>query len=318
MLQPLITMTPFFRLSSLLTLLVFGLSLSLFAQDEKTFDTYTYTVRNDQPLELDVYSKSGEVAPTVIFVHGGGFYAGTRKEKNIDHFCDSVSNAGYTVVNMSYHLYLEGQSFHCDQPAPNKVKAFESAASDIYSATLFLLENAAALNIEPDAIFLSGSSAGAEAVLQATFAPHNQDTALWEQYPSFQYKGVMAFAGAMTSLDWIDQSSAIPVLLYHGTCDALVPYASAPHHYCPENTVGALLLHGSYSIYERYAELEKSCYLVSACGGKHGSCIYPIEKDITQILSFMDMVLKDTPFLEHRTRHVSDKACKYPSHNPCK
>lgn len=139
-----------------------------------------------------------------------------------------------------------------------------------------------------------------------------------QAFPNFNYRGVMAFAGAMTSLDWINEETVIPALLYHGTCDALVPFASAPHHYCPENTVGALLLHGSYSIYERYDTLNSSCYLVSACGGKHGSCIYPIEKDISQIVWFLETVLEDTPFLEHRTRHVSDKPCKYPSHDPCK
>lgn len=295
-----------------------GLNDTAFAQNEKPFDTYTYTVRDGQPLEMDVYSKSEETAPTVIFVHGGGFYAGTRKEDNIHHFCDSLSNAGYTVVNMSYHLYLEGQSFHCDQPSANKIKAFESAAQDIASATLFLLENAEALHVDTTSIFLSGSSAGAEAVLQAAFSPKSRNSPLLPAHSEFTYKGVMAFAGAMTTLEWINEKSAIPTLLYHGTCDALVPYASATHHYCPENTVGALMLHGSFSIFERYEELDKSCYLVSACGGKHGSCIFPIEKDIDQVLWFLENVMQEKDFLEHRTRHVSDKPCKYPSHNPCK
>ena len=221
------------RLSFLLFIAILGLNHSLFAQDQKGFETYTYTARCGEPLELDVYSRSNEASPTVIFVHGGGFYAGTRKEDNIHHFCDSLANAGFTVVNISYHLYLRGQSFHCDQPAPNKIKAFESAAQDIYAATQFLLENASALHVDKEAMFLSGSSAGAEAVLQAAFAPKKNDSPMQQAFPNFNYRGVMAFAGAMTSLDWINEETVIPALLYHGTCDALVPFASAPRALWP-------------------------------------------------------------------------------------
>lgn len=307
-----------FQTNALLASIFLLVSTSLFAQEKNDFDTYVYSVREGEALELDVYSLSQELAPTVIFVHGGGFYTGTRKEANIDHFCDSLSKAGFTVVNMSYHLYLKGQSFHCDQPSANKIKAFESAAQDIRFATRFLLENDTALHVDRSAIVLCGSSAGAEAVLQAAFAPYGAgQREIEEIVPEFKYKAVLSFAGAMTDLHWINETNACPIMLYHGTCDDLVPYASAAHHYCPDNTVGALMLHGSYSIFEKYEELKASVELVSGCGGKHGSSVYPIEKEIDEVIQFIRKALSGSSFSEHRTRLVSSNPCKHPTHDPC-
>ncbi|MFT5979577.1 MAG: dienelactone hydrolase [Flavobacteriales bacterium] len=308
----------FNQFTSPLFFILILISFSAFSQEYSSFDTYVYSVRAGEALELDVYSSSKEMAPTLLFVHGGGFYSGTRKEANIDHFCDSVSKAGFTVVNLSYHLYLKGQSFHCDQPSAKKIKAFESAAQDIRSALHFLIENDSALYVERSALMLSGSSSGAEAVLQAAFAPYGEGKMeLEELIPEFQFKAVMAFAGAMTDLHWINESNACPIMLYHGTCDDLVPYAYAAHHYCPDETVGALMLHGSYSIFEKYTSLNASIELVSACGGKHGSCIFPIEKEIDEVIQFMQKALAGEKFSKHRTRVVSSKPCKHPTHDPC-
>lgn len=297
-----------------------GLNSSLMARNDFQFnptdsvfkETHTYDVRFRDTLELDVFQPARHDAPTpcVIFVHGGGFFTGTRKEKNIEHFCDSLARNGLVAINISYHLYLKGQSFHCDQASENKVAAFASAVNDLRRATAWVITHAEQLHIDPHRIYLAGSSAGAETVLHAAYWPQNsfldEDQLLQD---SFKYRGVMAFAGALVDTNLIDQSSMIPTLLYHGSCDPLVPYGSATHHYCPEETVGALLLHGSYSIYQRMSNLDATVRLVTACGGKHGSAVTPIERDIKDILDFIRRIENGIPFNEHEVRGKSD--CRY-------
>lgn len=273
----------------------------LSAQD---FSTYVYATKNGIDLELDFYPAKNPSA-TVIFVHGGGFYSGTRKEETIMHFCDSLSKAGINAVNMSYRLHLVGQSFHCDQPVENKIRAIEVAAEDIVTATDWLLQRATEFQINPTTIVLMGSSAGAEAAIYAQY--NLQSTA---------FSAIISCAGAATDLSKINQQSAIPMLMFHGTCDALVPYDEGIHHYCADNTVGALYLFGSHSIFQKMVDLNVSVELVTACGGKHGSAVSPLKNDIPLILEFIRRVHLKGQFTIHEIRET-DNSCSLPDGGVC-
>ena len=266
--------------------------------------THLYAVKKGDSLELDLYRpESTELLPTVIFVHGGGFYAGKRQEKNIEHFCDSLRDCGFAVANISYHLYLKGQSFHCDQPADNKVNAFASAAEDLKNATRFLIDHSDSLGIDTTSIYIAGSSAGAETVLHAAYWPYDYRIPKGASLDKdFRYKGVIAFAGAMVDDMLIQPENVVPTLLYHGTCDPLVPYVEAAHHYCPGNTVGALHLHGSKSIYDRISSIGGTTQLVSVCGAQHSIASKPIEQDIAQIVQFLRRVEAGESFQEMEVR----------------
>lgn len=282
--------------------------------------TVVYAEKSGEKLEADLYTPADSASnrAVVIFVHGGGFYTGTRKEDNIEHFCDSLSRAGYFAVNMSYRLYLKGQSFHCDQPNEEKIKAFATAVNDVRSLTQWLIDRADSLHIDPSRIFLSGSSAGAEAVLHAAYwsqSVYTEGPQLLEN--NFRFAGVCAFAGALIDTNLISSENAIPTLLYHGTDDPLVPYASAIHHYCPEDSPGGLPLHGSYSIFERMRQLNAPVRLVTRCGGKHGSAVTPIEDDIALILRFLRMAEREKSFAEHEIRHLGEDRERYGKWSHC-
>lgn len=281
--------------------------------------TSVYRVIGADSLELDIHfprrpSPEVQPFPVVLFVHGGGFYTGTRKENNIIAFCDSLASQGYLAINMSYRLALKGKSFSCKQPLANKVNAIATAADDIRYATNWLLERQAEFHIDHDAIFLSGSSAGAEAVLHAAYAPTTYgliDTSQVTRLAhNFRYRGLLSFAGAVLDSSWINVENALPSLFYHGNCDALVPYGSALHHYCPPDAPGAMMLHGSYTLCNRMEALNTSVRLVTACGGQHGSAVYPIEKEIPSIIRFLDEVLEGRSFYDHDVRMMYDKTCE--------
>ncbi|MBI1266249.1 MAG: alpha/beta hydrolase fold domain-containing protein [Cryomorphaceae bacterium] len=285
----------------ILTFAVFFFSCSAAAQ---SFTTLVYSSKEGVDLELDFYPAENPEA-TLIFVHGGGFYSGTRKEENIMHFCDSLAQAGINVVNMSYRLHLVGQSFHCDQPVKNKIRAIEIAAEDILSATEYLSKHAEQLQIDPEKIVLMGSSAGAEAALYAKY-----------NLGSSAFSALISCAGAATDMSKITKASAIPTLLFHGTCDALVPYDKGIHHYCPESSVGALYLFGSYTIYRKMVELDVSVELVTACGGKHGSAVTPLERDIPLILEFIRRANSKGHFTIHEIRETG-RSCSLPDGGVC-
>lgn len=290
-------------------------------KDSLTMETFTYAIKGNDTLDLDVYQyiKDADVEqPVMIFVHGGGFYAGTRKEDNIDHFCKEVAKGGYTVLNISYRLYLKGRSFHCSMPNAEKVNAFRTAVSDLRTATDWLL-NQDEYRIDSNQVFIAGSSAGAEAVLHAAYwNPVEMTLDSPELTEYFNYAGVLAFAGAIVDTSLITSNNQMPMLMYHGTCDPLVPYGSAIHHFCPENSVGGLPLHGSKSIMERLNTLSGTYKLVSVCGGKHGQASIPISKHITEIISFLDDCTEGKELQIHEVVEGSLDKCKYGKEwSPC-
>ena len=100
------------------------------------------------------------------------------------------------------------------------------AVEDVYAATDYLLKNATQLNIDTTQIIISGSSAGAIAVLQADYEKRNSKPASKTLSKPFQYAGVIAFSGSIFSHEGTPSYTVAPAptLLFHGSADKLVPY----------------------------------------------------------------------------------------------
>jgi len=240
---------------------------------EAVRSTETYYQKPQEDLKVDIFQPKGDTAtkrPLLLYVHGGGFAVGERDHPNHIKFCEKLARRGFVSATMSYTLVMKGKSFGCDRPAPEKIQTFLQTARDISRATKFFIERAAQYRIDPAKIIIMGSSAGAEAVLHAAYwkaAYKDEQGAILDA--DFEYGGVVSMAGAIANLDWITKESAVPTYLFHGTCDNLVPYATAPHHYCEAQTPGYLLLHGAYSIAEKLRALGASYVLVTGCYGRH-------------------------------------------------
>jgi predicted esterase len=276
--------------------------------------TYTYATIRRSELALDLYRAAGEEArqnTTILYVHGGGFAGGRRDEPIHVEFARALAARGYTVANISYRLTMKGKSFSCDQPTKNKLQTFRAAANDIRRATLFLLQNADSLGIDPDRILLAGSSAGAEAILHAAYWEAQSAPGRWVGLPEgFRYAGLISMAGAMVDTSLIQTDNALPTMFFHGTCDGLVPYATAPHHYCSPDEVGYLPLHGAYTIAKRLDDLGVSRYLLTACGGGHEWASLPLYGDYTEdIDQFIRQTVDKGLYAQfHRTLY-QDRIC---------
>ena len=103
------------------------------------------------------------------------------------------------------------------------------AVEDLFSATLFIIENHEKLQINPTKLITSGSSAGAITALQAEYAIANRTSLAAVLPEGFDYAGVMSFAGAIFSVDgkpkW--KNKPAPIIMFHGNSDQQVPYDKA-------------------------------------------------------------------------------------------
>ncbi len=259
--------------------------------DSLVVTTHVYATKAGEALAFDLYRPYGPIhSPrlTVLYVHGGGFAGGRRDSEDIVRFSRRLASQGFCVASISYRLTMRGKSFSCDQPAPNKIRTFQLAVEDIRDATLLLLQNSSDWGIDTEAIVLAGSSAGAEAVLHAAFWGDADLLPSASALPAaFRYGGLISMAGAIVDTSLITRRNAIPVQLFHGTCDPLVPYATAPHHYCQPGDPGYLILHGAQSIAARLDHLAECYYFLTECNAGHEWAGLPLEREVEAILDFL-------------------------------
>jgi len=267
---------------------VFGQRYLEYQFDEINTETYTYATKDGENLDLDIYLPNYDSdfeRATIIYVHGGGFQTGKRNSDDIQKFCKQLASYGYVVASISYRLTRKDKpgGFGCDCPAVDKLTTFQAAVEDLQDATFFLIENREQFGINPQKIILSGSSAGAETVLNTAYQPpycYGLDSG------PVSFAGVISMAGAIPDTTVIYDESAIPSMFFHGTDDNLVPYATAPHHYCDKDSPGYLMLNGSYTIAQKLEKLGVPYWLHTTCGAAHEMANKPMTEYFDEIIEF--------------------------------
>jgi acetyl esterase len=111
----------------------------------------------DRDAYLDVFfpsavADSERVLPTIVWVHGGGWIAGSKGQ--IANYARILAGKGYTVVGIDYSL------------APGKT--YPTPVRQLNAALAHLGQNARRLHVDTNAFFVAGDSAGAQ--IAAVFA----------------------------------------------------------------------------------------------------------------------------------------------------
>ncbi|HKI89445.1 MAG TPA: alpha/beta hydrolase [Draconibacterium sp.] len=251
-------------------------------------ETQTYVSKDGQNLDLDIYYPeydSETERATLIYVHGGGFQQGTRNSEDIQKFCTELARYGYVVASISYRLTRKDKpgGFGCDCPVTEKLNTFYAAVEDLQDASFFLIQHREEFGINPQKIILAGSSAGAETVLNTAYQP---PYCYGLESGPVAFAGVIGMAGAIPDTTVIYDESAIPSLLFHGTADQLVPYGTAPHHYCKKGSPGYMILDGSKTIAIKLEKLGVPCWLHTTCGAGHEMATVPMTKYFDDIVNF--------------------------------
>ena len=260
--------------------------------------TEIYAEKNGENLIIDLYlpQNISKDRPLIIFMHGGGFSGGSPKNEQEINFAHIAAAKGYVVGLISYRLTRKGQLFGCNYPAEGKIKTFKMAAEDFMDSVDFMLDHAEEYGIDPEKIIVGGSSAGAEAVLNAVYNPQLMFSLERE---AVDFKAVISLAGAIVDVRYLTQKLNVPGIFFHGTADNLVPYATAPHHYCEPAQVGYLMLDGSKTITEKLAELDTSFLFYSYKDAGHEISGMPF-KEMPEIFSFLKKVVFDKEMVQKK------------------
>lgn len=276
---------------------LFALSV-IWNLSSQTKTTFVYSVKGADTLKLDVYTprriKKSEKLPVLLWMHGGGFFEGKRNDRNNVKLCKYASRNDYIGISISYRLLRKGteSKFGCNCSKQEKLETFKQAVIDFLDAAAFIVKNANQLQIDTEYIIAGGSSAGAEGSLNAVYMREYFVDSL-EKYKDIKFAGLFSLAGAVVNADYIKKTNAVPSVLFHGTKDQLVPFASAPHHYCKPENPGYLMLDGSEVIAKKLEDLETSYYFNVVKEAGHEISGVPF-RDLNKVFHFFERtVLND-------------------------
>lgn len=195
----------------------------IFSEVARTENVHYATAENQQgqlvDLLLDVYEPVGDTVdgrPLVVFVHGGSFRAGNKGSLEIVDQANALAKKGYVVASINYRLSQGG----CTGVTLECIISIRQAREDATAAIKFLRAHADEYGIDTDRVAIAGTSAGAITALGVAYAVEDAGA---------EVRAAVSFSGALIpflddrTVDRDDPQS----LLFHGTADALVPYAWA-------------------------------------------------------------------------------------------
>jgi acetyl esterase/lipase len=131
-----------------LPVLVLLLTSPAFGDEPKAQRGIPYAETKHERQMLDVYAPTtGKNLPVVVWIHGGGWQAGDKKE--VHHKPQAFADKGFVFVSVNYRLL------------PDKV-TIKQMAEDVARAIRWVHDHAKDYGGDPDTIIVAGHSAGAQ------------------------------------------------------------------------------------------------------------------------------------------------------------
>ena len=255
-----------------------------------------YTQGDGAPQTLDIYLPEGDGPwPLLIYVHGGGWMAGDKQEGA--EIADGFVPQGYAVVSINYRL------------APQH--PFPAAIADTQCAVAWAREHAAEYGFDAAHVALIGGSAGGHlaALAGVVAAPSAPAKPTWQ--PScgdpnvdLQVQAIVSFAGPM-DLSLVEKSSAgrgaVVAFLGSACEDAAICAAASPITYVSADAPPMLLVHGTEDAIVPVVGSERMAQALWAAGAQviylpvpgAGHDIPFSEEDARTIVDFLARNLRD-------------------------
>ena len=220
----------------------------------------------DIDLKMDVYEPLGDTLtnrPVIIFIHSGSFFSGSNEADDMVDLSITSAKRGYVAVSIEYRLGLNILSAYSGE------RAVYRGVQDASAVIRYLREFYEEYNINPDKIFIWGSSAGSFIGLHLAYSQE-------EERPESTFGGgnnpdlgcidctgntyshnskpnaLISCWGAVGGLDWIDIEDNIPTLMFHGNLDPIVPIGSG---FPFTINITLPVVYGSSLIHDRLNEL---------------------------------------------------------------
>jgi acetyl esterase/lipase len=179
-----------------------------------------------EPQGLDQYQKAA-----ILYIHGGGFTSGDKSNQRWS--CEHFARRGFVTFSMQYRLQADNPPATGWDPLTSAMRA---AFVDAKAALRWIYANADTYGIDTNNIFIGGTSAGA---ITSLFAGVTEDGEYVTDQDgrsipetnnpgySTDVQGIIDFCGGLYwEVNSIDAGDP-PILIYHGTEDATVPYTEA-------------------------------------------------------------------------------------------
>lgn len=279
------------------------------SQFPKSFTGLRYgTDSPDQSLDVFLPEPEGRW-PVVVFIHGGGWYFGGRREECIASVFKIVSQ-GYAVATVDYRL------------VPDVI--FPQQVQDVKASIRYLRAHEEELQLDTESLVLWGNSAGAYlAALAAAKGdfPQLEDLSMGNESYSSQVDGLIAWYGVYDLLTndaqmrrlhpgYTGDSSPIPTMLGQWTEEKA--REASPISYITPEYPPTLLQHGKKDQQVPYLQTqelyEKICQV---CGPEraileyfpeagHGDSQIKADANLLRCLQFLDGI------------YYPDRPCPYP------
>ena len=198
-------------------------------------------------LEMDIYTPEGDgngKRPLLLMMHGGSFFIGHKTEPGQAGWCRYFASLGYVAVSIDYRL-----GYHARK---SEFREAEYRALEDADAALDYLLKREDLRIDPDCIFVAGTSAGAITALNLAFRlygsqPMERVKPLRDK--DFRIRAVANLWGAVHDLSVLENAS-VAILSFQSEKDPMVPY----DYGYPMGKTGRLIsdpMYGTHAIYEK-------------------------------------------------------------------
>ena len=221
----------------------------------------------DTDLDMDIYEPLGDTLdarPAIIFLHTGAFFSGHNELDDVVDLSIASAKRGYVSFNINYRVGLNILSSYSGE------RAVYRGMQDASAAIRHIREFHEEYNIDPDKIFIWGSSAGSFIGLHLAYSEEDErpestygtsfdpdlgciDCSGNNYIQNNKPNALVSCWGAIGDLNWIDPENNIPTLMFHGALDLIVPFNSG----FPFTVDIALpIVYGSNLIYNRLQELD--------------------------------------------------------------
>jgi acetyl esterase/lipase len=234
------------------------------------FPNLTYLTASNYEVKLDIYQRRGQNTPqpTIIFMHGGFWAAGTKEASLMSLM--PWFEMGWNVVNVEYRLA--------------RVALAPAAVEDCLCALRYVAAQAKTYNIDVNRIVVTGESAGGHLALTTGMIPESAGldrecagAALPKVAAIINWYGITDVADvidgphrANLAAQWLGslpnrdevarrvspltyvRAGLPPILTIHGDSDQLVPYQEAVR------------------LHEALSKVNVPNQLLTIPGGKHG------------------------------------------------
>ncbi len=231
-------------------------------------------------LDLYVPNDSMQKHPLLVLLHGGAFFFGDKGNLNMRKWCEHFAQSGYVVASVNYRM-----GFAIAKSAIQQCGY--QAIQDAHASLRYLVAHAEEYHIDPDYVFLAGTSAGSITALGAAFM-NNENCPPFvaknkltkkcgmlhagcnEHRDNVKIKALANMWGALYDLHELD-GQPIPVISFHGTSDQVVPFDHGFPFSSVKSNIGEMMfdkMYGSQCIHQYLDSLHvrNKFYPLEGCG----------------------------------------------------